>query len=126
MTGIRSSCGKVLIVDDERHVRRLMADRLRAAGCSVIEAIDGEEALELARAERRAAMLLDNRMPGLTGLELCRKLEEQPSTAGIPTIMLTARDFEIGARETAGTDIRIVFGKPFSPGKIVAAILALL
>ena len=71
-------------------------------------------------------MLLDNRMPGLTGLELCWKLEEQPSTAGIPTIMLTARDFEIGARETAGTDIRIVFGKPFSPGKIVAAILALL
>ena len=80
----------------------------------------------MAMLERPAVLLTDNRMPGLSGLELCRKLQEQPATAGIPTIMVTARDFEVSDLEIVRTAILQVIGKPFSPGRVAAAVLGLL
>jgi DNA-binding response OmpR family regulator len=65
-------------------------------------------------------------MPRLNGLELCRQLELHSSTAGIPAILLTSRDFEMDAIRIAGTSIRLIEGKPFSPRRIIAAVSEML
>ena len=64
--------------------------KLRNAGYTVVTARDGQEALELAQADRPDLLITDYHMPQLSGLELCQKLKQDPATAGIPAIMLTA------------------------------------
>jgi len=59
-------------------------------------------------------------MPILSGLEMCRKLKQEPSTAHIPALMLTARGFSMGDDELLSTNITIVLSKPFSPREILA------
>jgi two-component system chemotaxis response regulator CheY len=116
----------VLIVDDEAHVLSVMGLKLRAAGLEVITALDGQEALELATASRPDVLISDYNMPKLNGLELCRALEANPATAAIPTLLVTSREHDVGEKEIAGTSIRMVLGKPFSPNRLVAAVKELL
>jgi CheY-like chemotaxis protein len=61
----------------------------------------------------------DMQMPRCTGLEMCRKLARDAATRNIPIIMVTSREFEIGPQETAGTNVRAVIGKPFSPTELL-------
>jgi two-component system chemotaxis response regulator CheY len=106
----------VLIVDDDPSIRKLVATTLEdVAGFELVEAADGDEALELAREEAPAIVLLDIDMPGIDGLEACRRLRAQPQTAGATVVMLTAAADEEAARaaEEAGADLFIT--KPFSP-----------
>lgn len=117
---------KVLIVDDEPHVLSVMGLKLRAVGFDVITARDGQEALELATASRPDALITDFTMPKLNGLELCRALDAKPATAAIPTLLVTSREHDVGEKEIAGTSIRMVLGKPFSPSRLVAAVKELL
>lgn len=82
--------GRVLVVDDEPRNRELLRDVLEAHGFEVSEAADGMEALALVDATTPDVVLLDVAMPGMDGLTVCRRLKEQPATAAIPVIMVTA------------------------------------
>ncbi len=91
---------KILVVDDDPDMRRLVSAILTENGHRVVEAADGEEGLALADREDPDLMILDILMPGLDGYEVCRRLADQPHTAHIPILMLTAKssldDIEIG------------------------------
>ena len=83
---------KILVVDDSWTDLTLIATPLREGGFDVITAVDGDEALEKVISERPQCVLLDVVLPKQNGFQVCRKLKEDPSTAEIPVIMVTARD----------------------------------
>ncbi len=83
---------KVLIVDDEPDLRDLLVYNLQREGYIVVEAADGVEALEKAKSEQPDAIVLDVMMPGLSGLDVCRRLRENASLRKVPILMLTALD----------------------------------
>ena len=112
----------VLITDDEPHVTQVIGFKLEEAGYAVLEASFGEQALELARAHRPALIVTDFQMPTMSGLELAMKLREDPATADIPVVMITARGHKITAEERARTNIRAMMPKPFSPRDLLALV----
>lgn len=81
---------KIMIVEDEEATRETWADFFQSAGYAVAQAGDGQVALEMARSERPSIILLDLRLPGLDGYQVCRRLKADPITAQIPIIMITA------------------------------------
>jgi two-component system, OmpR family, alkaline phosphatase synthesis response regulator PhoP len=117
---------RVLVVEDERDIRELVRYTLEQEGFVVDEAADADAALE--RIARRAPdlMVLDVMLPGMSGLELCRRLRAQPPTATLPILMLTAKGAEVDRvlGLEMGADDYVV--KPFSPREVVARIRALL
>jgi adenylate cyclase len=86
----RPKLGLVLVVDDEEHNRTLLRDPLEAAGYEVMEAEDGSRALELMAGRTPDVVLLDVMMPRMHGFELCQRLRQEPRTASIPILMVTA------------------------------------
>ena len=81
---------KVLLIDDDVSLADMYTERLVAAGYDVIRAMDGEQGLVEAREHKPAIILLDIMMPKVNGLDVLKHLKEDPSTAGIPVILLTA------------------------------------
>ncbi len=116
----------LLIVDDEPHVRHMLDYKLVRAGFSVITATNGVDALRLAREHHPDLMVTDLQMPGGDGLSLCLKLSEQPDTATIPVIMLTARGYKVPPSDLARTNIKSLVPKPFSPRELLAQVQELL
>ncbi len=116
----------VLIADDEHNIRHILDFSLNAEGFDVLSAHTGEEALEQAREQAPDLIILDVMMPGKGGIETCRALKQDPQTAGIPVILLTARSgpADRQAGEEAGADDYIT--KPFSPQKLIEAVQGLL
>ena len=114
---------KILIVDDEERIRRLLKMYLERENYLIDEAEDGNEALEKAFANDYDIILLDLMMPGKDGIEVCRELREKKAT---PVIMLTAKGEEVNRVQgfEVGTDDYIV--KPFSPREVVLRVKALL
>ena len=115
---------KILVVDDESRMRKLVHDFLAREGYEVLEAGDGEEALDIFYQQKDIALLvLDIMMPRINGFEVCREIRQ---TSKVPIIMLTAKGderdelngFDIGADE--------YISKPFSPKILVARVNALL
>ena len=80
---------KVLVVDDERQIRDLLGEFLEREGYEVFLASAGEEAIELAERKIPHAILLDVKMPGIDGIEVCKRLKAEPKTQFIPVIMIT-------------------------------------
>jgi len=113
----------VLIVDDDPHIRQLLAFALDKAGLSTIEAGDGEAGLALATAHAPDLVVLDINMPRMDGLEVCRRLRAQGDT---PILFLSSRDDEIDRvlGIELGADDYVV--KPFSPREVVARVMAIL
>jgi DNA-binding response OmpR family regulator len=83
---------KILVVDDERDVRGLLSDFLTEEGYRVILATNGAEAIGLAELENPEVILLDINMPGIDGIEVCKKLKAQEKTQFIPIIIITAME----------------------------------
>src|SRR5712692_1696030 len=83
---------KILVVDDTPKNVKLLADLLTVKGYSVVTAASGSEALVLMDAERPDLVLLDVVMPEMSGYEVCRKIRENPATAMLPVVMVTALD----------------------------------
>jgi len=110
---------KVLVVDDEAHITHVVSLKLGKAGFSISTAGDGEEAYEMAIADPPALLITDLQMPYLSGLELCARLRQNPATADVPAIMLTARGFALAPADLARTNIRCVMSKPFSPKEVL-------
>jgi DNA-binding response OmpR family regulator len=113
----------VLVVDDERAIRRLLRMYLTDAGFTVAEAGTGEEAIEQVRRGGIDIVLLDLMLPGMDGYEVCRRLRETTST---PVIMLTARGEE--ANRITGLELGAddYVTKPFSPVEVVARVKAVM
>src|SRR3954468_24922954 len=90
----------ILLADDETHILNVVSLKLRNAGFRVRTASDGQEALDLALQETPDLLITDYHMPMLSGLELCRRLRQNPATAGVPAIMLTARGYQLEELDT--------------------------
>src|SRR3954464_5821561 len=114
---------KILVVDDEERIRRLLKMYLERENYVIEEAEDGNEALEKALANDYDVILLDLMMPGKDGIDVCRELREKKAT---PVIMLTAKGEEVNRVQgfEVGTDDYIV--KIFSPREVVLRVKALL
>jgi DNA-binding response OmpR family regulator len=102
---------KVLVVDDEQQVRELLGNFLEKEGYEVVLASNGEEAIELTRKESPQVILLDLKLPGIDGIETCRRLKMEDSTRFIPIIMITAYSDNKMEAIDAGADDFI--NKPF-------------
>jgi two-component system KDP operon response regulator KdpE len=114
---------KILVVDDEPQIRRVMRTTLASQGYSVAEARNGDEALEVIPAERPDLILLDVNMPGRSGVETCREIRQG---SDVPIIMLTVRNSERDKVQAldAGADDYVV--KPFGSEELLARIRAAL
>jgi len=106
---------KVLVADDEPSIRSLVRMTLESDDYEILQASDGEEALSVAREERPELMFLDVMMPKMTGFEVCRRLKDDPSTASIHCVMLTARTQTSDEAEGIAAGADDYFTKPFSP-----------
>lgn len=110
---------KILAVDDERHIVRLVEVNLQRAGYEVVTAYDGREALEKVKAENPDLVVLDVMMPFMDGFEVLKNLKADPSTAEIPVIMLTAKaqDADVFRGWQSGVDCYLT--KPFNPMELL-------
>jgi two-component system alkaline phosphatase synthesis response regulator PhoP len=118
----------ILVVEDDRQIRRVVQGYLEQAGLRVLSASDGVTGLALAQYEKPALIVLDLMVPGLDGWEVTRRLRQDadPALANIYILMLTARVEEIDRVNglTLGADDYVV--KPFSPRELVARVQAAL
>jgi two-component system phosphate regulon response regulator PhoB len=116
---LKAANKKILVADDELDVLNLVSMNLKSAGFNVIKAEDGATALEQARDCIPALIVLDLMLPGMSGLEVCKVLKNEPATKFIPIIMLTAKAEEIDriVGLELGADDYIT--KPFSPRELV-------
>lgn len=111
---------KILVVDDAPQNVKLLRLILKDAGYQVIEAFSGPEALERLRSEKPAAMILDVRMPGMNGYQVCRAVRSDPEFATLPVIMVTALSMpeeRIKGIESGATDF---ITKPFDKKELLA------
>ena len=113
---------RILAVDDEPHILKLVAFSLKSGGYEVLEATDGLSAIHVDCAEQPDLVLMDVMMPALDGYEACRRLKADPETANIPVIMLTAKTQ--AAEQKTGLDAGAsgYITKPFTPKDLVAQV----
>ncbi|WP_425059720.1 Alkaline phosphatase synthesis transcriptional regulatory protein PhoP [Sporomusa carbonis] len=118
--------GKILIVDDELNIRELIKFNLEKESYKVLEAGDGQTAINIAKADRPDLIVLDLMLPGIDGLEVCRIIKNSRETTAIPIIMLTAKNEEID--KVIGLELGAddYLTKPFSPRELLARIKAVL
>jgi two-component system, OmpR family, KDP operon response regulator KdpE len=121
--GMKPNEGRVLIVDDDPQIRRVMRTTLEAKGNDVDEAGSGEQALELARSEKYDLIILDINLPGKSGIETCREIRTLTTT---PIIMLTVRDAGEDKIEALDAGAFDYVTKPFAMGELLARIRAVL
>ena len=111
---------RILICDDEVHILLVAEFKFRRAGYEVETAGDGQEAWELIQRRVPDLLITDCQMPRLNGFGLTRKLRENPATAELPILMLTAKRFELDARELARKwRVLGLIAKPFSPREML-------
>ncbi len=117
---------KILIVDDEKDIVKMLNYNLKKEGYRTVDAHDGEDALDLAVREHPDLIILDLMLPGIDGLEVCKQLKKEVKTSLIPVIMLTAKTQEtdkIVGLELGADDY---VSKPFSLKELIARIKAVL
>jgi DNA-binding response OmpR family regulator len=117
---------RILVVEDEAKISQIVAAYLRRDGYQVLQAQDGREALDLARAELPDLIVLDLMLPEISGWDVCRELRRNPRTARVPIIMATARE-DISDRIVGlelGADDYVV--KPYDAKELVARVHAVL
>lgn len=111
---------KILAVDDEKHIVRLVQVNLERAGYTVVTANDGKEALQKVSEEHPDLVVLDVMMPYMDGFEVLQNLRRNPSTRDIPVIMLTAKaqDADVFKGWQSGVDCYLT--KPFNPMELLS------
>ncbi|MDX9862989.1 MAG: response regulator [Rhodospirillales bacterium] len=113
---------RVLIAEDDDLVADLIAHKLRLRGIDVEVIADGADAWESIQAKPPHLIILDGMLPGLDGLEVLRRIREDPGLEGVPVVMLTARRREqdiVGALELGASDYLV---KPFMPEELLARV----
>jgi DNA-binding response OmpR family regulator len=114
---------KILIIEDDRFLRELIARKLKNEGYEVLEAVDGEEGLKRIKEEKPDLILLDLILPGIDGFEVLAKAKEDPDTAQIPVIILS----NLGQREEIERGLKLgaidyLIKAHFTPGEIIEKI----
>jgi two-component system, OmpR family, alkaline phosphatase synthesis response regulator PhoP len=117
---------KILVVEDEPDISKLVSYNLAQERFKVLTAEDGEQALKVIQREKPNLVVLDLMLPGLSGMEVCKILRDRPETAKLPILMLTAKAGEtdrVVGLEMGADDY---LAKPFSPREMVARVRAIL
>jgi DNA-binding response OmpR family regulator len=117
---------KILIADDELNIVISLEFLLRREGFEVLVAVDGEEALAKARAERPDLVLLDVMMPKMNGFDVCQALRSDPELASMRVLMLTGKGRETDVSKGLGLGADGYMTKPFSTKDLVAQVRLLL
>jgi two-component system, OmpR family, KDP operon response regulator KdpE len=120
---MRPNRARILVVDDDSQIRRVMRTTLEAQGYEVDEAGSGESALDFLRSSKYDLILLDINLPGRTGIETSREIR---AASPVPIIMLTVRDAAVDKIEALDAGAQDYVTKPFSMGEILARIRAVL
>lgn len=120
------SAEKIMVIEDEPDIVEVITYNLSREGFQVLSANDGEEGLDRTRDESPDLVLLDLMLPGLDGVELCRRLKSEPRTRRIPIIMVTAKGDESDVVLGLGVGADDYIKKPFSPKELVARVKAVL
>ncbi|MCA9121599.1 MAG: response regulator [Planctomycetaceae bacterium] len=107
-----------LVVDDEPHIRRVAELAIRATGCKVISACNGEQAWEEIQVNCPDILVSDVQMPKIDGIELVRMIRATPAIANLPVILLTAKGFELHQDDSEQTRACEIICKPFSPAAL--------
>ena len=110
---------KVLVVDDEIHIIRILNYKLTSAGYEVLQARDGNEALEVASRDKPDLIFLDIMMPGISGFEVLESLKQDPATRDIPVVILSAKGQDSDRSRGLGLGVVDYIVKPFSPSLIL-------
>jgi DNA-binding response OmpR family regulator len=117
---------KILIAEDERDIRDLITFTLRYAGHEVIQATNGEEAYALAQQEKPHLVLMDVRMPRMTGYDACRALKADETTRDIPVVFLSAKGQEAEVQTGLEVGAADYILKPFSPDQLTKRVSEIL
>ena len=114
---------RVLLCDDEIQIIRAAEFKIKRAGYDVAIACDGLEALEMIESRMPDNVLTDCQMPRLDGLGLVKRLRENPATADLPVLMLSAKGFELDREYLLATlKISELIAKPFSPRELLKSV----
>jgi len=116
----------ILVAEDEKDIRELIAFTLRYAGFDVLLAANGVEAVELAQANQPELIILDVRMPKMTGYEACRQLKELPTTNDIPVVFLSAKGQEGEIQQGLESGAEEYILKPFAPDELTKQVQGIL
>lgn len=117
---------KVLVVDDEVFIRRMIEVRLRIAGITVIEAENGVDAVEKAISERPDLIIMDVMMPKMDGFQACEAIRSNTEISGTPILILTARGQQIDLEKAMALGILEYITKPFSPKELAEKVVGIL
>ena len=117
---------KILIAEDERDIRDLVAFTLRFAGHEVFSASNGEEAVDMAPRINPDLILMDVRMPRMTGYEACKVMKADPNLKDIPVVFLTARGQETEIQQGLEVGAEEYLLKPFAPDHLTSRIKIIL
>lgn len=118
---------RVLVVDDDDHIREVATLALEVVGgWQVITAESGEDAARLVLSERPDAVLMDVMMPGIDGPTVVERLRGDPLTAGIPVILLTAKNLRVDPRDYNRLQLAGTIAKPFDPMALAGQVAELL
>jgi DNA-binding response OmpR family regulator len=117
---------KILIAEDEPDIRELVAFMLKFAGYEVVAASNGEDAVRTASRERPDLVLMDVRMPRMTGYDACRMMKANPDLRDVPVVFLSAKgqESEIQSGMDAGAEAYLL--KPFSPAELTNRVRGIL
>ncbi len=117
---------KIVIAEDERDIRELITFTLQFAGHQVIATANGAEAVAAVERERPDIVLLDVRMPKMSGYEACRALKSNEKTHDIPVVFLSAKGQEAEVQEGLKAGAKAYILKPFAPDELIAQVEAIL
>ncbi len=117
---------KILVADDEPHILKLVSFTLGNHGFEIVTASDGGAAVEVAETEQPDLILLDVMMPVMTGFEAAKIISENPKTAHIPIVMLSAKSQQREIAEGLDSGAREYICKPFTPKDLVQKVSEIL
>ena len=117
---------KILIVDDQAEIRRLVRYALEDSGHALFEAANGALALQIARAIKPDLVVLDQMMPGMDGLELLQALKSEPELGHVLVLMLTANAEGRDKQAALNAGANYFLTKPFAPAKLVDLVTVML
>lgn len=113
---------KILIVEDDQHIRKLFNILVRKDGIDIDEAVEGNEALEKLRSNRYDLVILDIMMPNVDGFSILKDMRERPETAQVPVIVVTAKTEDKDLMKGYSLGANYYITKPFEPQDLIHSI----